>query len=524
MVFPFQPPVPEDWFRLRLIPLGTWSFWSGRGRSIQFHVIRSPALTVLTSRWLFRWSWDDTIGLLVMLLAWSGAFVTFTWSPDNHQQMLELGQCTTLWAQLGRPLMDLLYCHLFRGFQPQLHLLLGLLCLWTIGRLLTSLWRLERGESLLLVAWITTFPFLVNVFGFETGKFSIPLAYLLTTLSWVLVSRCSGLRFWCAPLLLAASLALYQTSLNLLVVIAMLSLVFSGESPVSTGHFRAQVVPTVVRLTLLAAPGVMLYAVTAEAARWYLRAGYNPRYAVMGGPETPLGLVHQLKDIAGHYKHLLLPGHALLPPVTGVCVAVAALVVLSYRSWPQLVALAAAAVGVWTTDLPVTGSLLGTGYRHIYPVVLIFAALCILALRRSRPHRRLVLALAGLYAGTIAAFILVDNAWAFDTHRLAVFDTAVAQRLAQSIEASPYHSPRQPLLITGALRASARPPGLQPRGFDVLGSALDNPGAARALLRSLGVRFADPASAAPGRCEALRAAARPVIAAPGCTVVDLSQL
>jgi len=361
----------------------------------------------MTSRWFFRWSWDDTIGLLVMRLAWSGAYVTITWSPDNHQQILELGQCTSLWAQLGRPLMDLLYCHLFRGFQPQLHLLLGLLCLWSIGRLLTSLWRLERVESLLLVAWITTFPFLVNVFGFETGKFSIPLAYLLTTLAWVLVSRCSGLKFWCAPLLLTASLSLYQTSLNLLVVIAMLSLAFSREPPVPSVPFRAQVVPTVVRLTLLAFPGVMLYAVTTKAARWYLRAGYNPRHAVMGGPETPLGLLHQLKDIRPLQALIVArscaaaPRHRRLCRRGGTCGAE-----------PPTLATAGPPGcrrrGVWTTDLPVTGPL----HPRLAP--------------RSTPIG------------------------------LAVFDTAVAQ----SIEASPHHSPRQPLLITGALRASARPPGL----------------------------------------------------------------
>ena len=448
-----------------------------------------------------------------MILAWSGAFVTVTWSPDNHQQVLELGQCTTLWAQLGRPLMDLLYCHVFRGFQPQLQLLLGLCCLWGMGRLLASLWQLNRAESLLLLAWITTFPFLVNVFGFETGKFSIPLAYLLTTCAWLLVSRRSGWLFWCAPLLLAAALSLYQTSLNLLVVVAMLSVVFG-----------ARLLQTLSRLLWLAGPGVLLYGITAELMRWWLQAGYNTRYAAMGGPETPLGFLRQLKDIAGHYKHLLLPGHALLPPITGVCVVVAAALVLCRRGRPRLVPLAAAAVAVWTTDLPVAGSLLGTGYRHIYPVVLVFAALCILALRQGRQQPRLTMGLAGLYAITIAAFVIVDNSWAFDTHRLAVFDMAVAQRLAQTIEASPHHSPGQPLLITGALRPAARPPGLQPRGFDVLGSGLDNPGAARALLRSLGLQFSDPASAPPGRCQALLPAPRPVVTSPGCTVVDLSQL
>lgn len=463
--------------------------------------------------WRFSWSWVDTLGSIVMVLAWSGAFVTITWSPDNHQQVLELGQCTTLWAQLGRPLMDLLYCQLFRGFQPQLQLLLGLFCLWCIGRLLSRLWRLEATESLLLLVWISTFPFLVNVFGFETGKFSIPLAYLLTTLAWVLVSRRSGWRFWCAPFLLAAALSLYQTSLNLLVVVALMSLIFG-----------ARLLPTLGRLLMLTLPGVLLYGVTAEAARWILHAGYNTRYAAMGGPETPLGLLRQLKDIAGHYKHFLIPGHALLPPVTGVCVAVAFAVVLYHRPWSQLAALAAAAVGVWSTDLPVSGSLLGTGYRHTYPVVVVFAVLSILALRQCRQRPRLAQGLAGLYASTIAAFIVVDNSWAFDTHRLAVFDGAVAQRLAQSIEASPHHSAHQPLLITGALRPSARPSGLQPRGFDVLGSSLDNPGAARALLRSLGLQFSEPATARPGSCDALLPAIRPVVTSPDCTVVDLSQL
>jgi hypothetical protein len=154
----------------------------------------------------------------------------------------------------------------------------------------------------------------------------------------------------------------------------------------------------------------------------------------------------------------------------------------------------------------------------------VFAAVCILAWRQARHPSRLALALAGLYASTIAAFILVDNSWAFDTHRLALFDAAIAHRLAQAIEASPFHSPRQPLWIIGALRPSARPPGLQPRGFDVLGSGLDNPGAARALLRSLGLQFSDPAPAAADRCQALLPAARPVVTGPGCTVVDLSQL
>jgi hypothetical protein len=64
---------------------------------------------------------------VVVALAWLGAFAFVTWTPDNYMQVFAVDQCRTGWVDLGRPLMDPLYCVLFQGrFQPQLQLVLGI--------------------------------------------------------------------------------------------------------------------------------------------------------------------------------------------------------------------------------------------------------------------------------------------------------------------------------------------------------------------------------------------------------------
>ena len=118
-----------------------------------------------------------------MVASWSAAFVYLTFSPDNYLHLYQLAehQVIPIWVEVGRPLMYWFYLAFFQGsLQPPLQLLLGLTALVACCMEVSLLWRLRRPETLFLCMFVLSFPFLVNVFGFETGKFSIPLAFLLS--------------------------------------------------------------------------------------------------------------------------------------------------------------------------------------------------------------------------------------------------------------------------------------------------------------------------------------------------------
>lgn len=498
----------------------------------------------LAIRHLLRTPFDLLAVAVVYLLAWSSAFVYTTWSPDNYSQVFMLHQCRALWAQLGRPLMDVLYCFVFGGqFQPQLQLLLGLACLFVLGLLIAKEWRLGAYERFFFMCFIATFPFLCNVFGFETGKFSIPLAYLLSTCSWLMVRGTAKPVRIVAVLIFSSGILLYQTCVNFLIVLALLSIIFDSSLCGNPRVFRRLIARTLSRLAFLLVPGLILYLVLSEAARFLTRSGYNSRYGWIAGIETPNGLILQIRDILAHYKYFLLPGHPLLPALFGV-VALFAATVVAFSCIFQVMApvsgtsnfhtlsrVQAAAVvvflplsclSVWATDLPISGSLLGDGYRHTYPVVLVFSATLIIFFRIASGFP-VCQAVAQLAMGAIiASFVIIDASWAFDSYRLSVFELSVANRLAQKIEASV--AEHRILYVVGGLPSTARPLGLQSRGYDVLGSGLDNPGSAAAVFRSIGLKFEAPTASQLPFCERLISQANPVAMSPECNVINLSRL
>lgn len=475
---------------------------------------------------------------VVICLAWSSAFVYTTWSPDNYSQVFMLHQCQTLWAQLGRPLMDILYCFVFGGqFQPQLQLALGLVCLFILGLLVAKEWRLSSSERAFFMCFIATFPFLCNVFGFETGKFSMPLAYLLSACSWTMVrNSAKGLRIL-AVAVFCCGVLLYQTSVNFLIALALLSILFDSELCANAAVFRRLLAKSLYQLVFLIIPGLILYVSLSEAVRFVAKSGYNERYGWIGGLETPGGFYWQIRDILAHYKHFLLPGHPLLPNFFGVAMLFAAAVVAcgcclrltsrdanlsSFQAMAILVFLPLSYLSVWATDLPVSGSLLGDGYRHTYPVVLVFSVTFLFALRilGSFTICRVVGQLAMI--AVVASFVVVDASWAFDTHRLSVFELSVANRVAQKIEES--SAANRVVYFVGGLPSGSRPLGLSPRGYDVLGSGLDNPGSAAAVFRSIGLRFESPTASQLPLCQRLVQDANPVALSSECNVINLSRL
>lgn len=491
----------------------------------------------LMRHWL-RWPFDLLAVAVVMLLAWSSAFVYPTWSPDNYSQVFQLHQCKTIWAQLGRPLMDVLYCFVFRGqFQPQLQLFLGLACLFLMGLLIAKEWRLSPFERAFLICFVATFPFLCNVFGFETGKFSMPLAYLLATCSWSMVRGVAMRLKVLAVLVFCCGVLLYQTSINFLIVLALLSVIFDSDLCSMGLGFRRLLIRSGGRLVLLLAPGLALYLALSEAVRFWTRSGYNERYQWMRGPENLAGFASQLRDILAHYKHFLLPFHPMLPAFFGLTLLLAVFVVgfmsayraLGYQACLSriqataiLVFLPLSYFSVWATDLPVSGSLLGDGYRHTYPVVLVFTVTLIWAVRMLSGVPTVQAVVRWVMVVVIASFIVVDASWAFDTYRLSLFEFSVANRIAQKIEDS--SAEHRVLYIVGGLPSASRPLGLNPRGYDVLGSGLDNPGAAAAVMRSVGLRFESPAPSRLPLCERLVPQANPVVVSPECNVINLSKL
>ncbi len=485
-----------------------------------------------------------TIAILA-ILAWSGAFVYTTWSPDNYSQVLDIVQCKSIWTQLGRPIMDVLYCFVFGGsYQPQLQLILGLACLALTCLLIAKDWIVEDDfERVTLFGVVLTFPFLVNIFGFETGKLSIPLSYLLGIFAYYQIRLPSVGARLSAPFLFAVAISLYQNTINFVLVSCVVSLFFRffgvRDKLSAEGAFRIAI-PSLSSVSALLVFGIPIYLIASEASRFFLRAGYNERYSLVGGLQTPVGLALRLRDIGAHYKHFLLPGHPLIPPVFGLFILLSFLSVIFFlgRSFflqsdgsalAPLLAMAfysSSFVLVWATDLPIKGSLLGDGYRHTYPVCLVFAASSIAALRLFSVIRLRWLVKVFIIC-SLSAFVVVDQSWAFSTYRLSVYDQALANRIATQFTENSKYSKSLPLFIAGKLPASSRPPGLNHLGYDVLGSAFDSPYSTKALLRAVGLHFVEPSTRQEINCRALYSAmvgAKPVTSDGKCAVLDLSRL
>lgn len=116
-----------------------------------------------------------------------------------------------------------------------------------------------------------------------------------------------------AVLVFCCGVLLYQTSINFLIVLALLSVIFDSDLCSMGLGFRRLLIRSGGRLVLLLAPGLALYLALSEAVRFWTRSGYNERYQWMRGPENLAGFASQLRDILAHYKHFLLPFHPMLP-------------------------------------------------------------------------------------------------------------------------------------------------------------------------------------------------------------------
>lgn len=489
------------------------------------------------------------LALVVFLVAsWSGAFVYLTFNPDNYLHLYQLAapRPSADWFELGRPLMSSLYMIVFQGsLQPPLQLLLGLLALLLCCLEITLLWRLSQVEAFFLCMFVLAYPFLVNIFGFETGKFSVPLAFLLSLYGFRL---CQFRRFdACISGVILASLgfSFYQNSINFLVVVASLGACFNflGFDGYPFGTFEKKVTDflSLLRASILTVfLGGSLYVLIAETVRRAVGVGFNPRYAALNGWVDATDLYIQTREILAHYKYFLYLSHPLLTRWFGVALVFGYIIILVFSLrillsaqslrrlsfWISLLFLCLAHIAVWATDYVIPGSLLGSGYRHVFPVAFVFAGVSLYSLRliRKAALRSLWWLLMGL---CLLSFAVTDQSWAFNTNRLYYFDRAQLLRIAARIEASNYYRPDLPVLIVGLLPHSSRPIGLQSKGFDVYGSALEWPGIARIALREQGFVNPEPSTVSQSlACEKLRDSMGESMLSisQSCAVVNLSNI
>jgi len=485
-----------------------------------------------------------------VVASWSAAFVYLTFSPDNYLHLYQLAehQAIPIWVEVGRPLMYWFYMAFFQGsLQPPLQLLLGLSSLAACCMEVSLLWRLKRQETLFLCMFVLSFPFLVNVFGFETGKFSIPLAFLLSLYGFRFCqikrvsAKCLGI------VVMALGISFYQNSINFLSVVVLTTLAFNALSCNDVNDRCAWLnfcVPRSIIAPYLQATiaGGALYFLLAEAVRKAVGAGFNPRYGEIRGFVDGADLLLQTREILAHYKYFLYLSHPLLTRWFSLALFFSYFILLLFccavvfklrraparamRGGMSMLFLALSHLAVWSTDYALPGSLLGSGYRHVYPVVFVFAAVALFALRLCWSGT-LKLVWWSLMCLCLLSFAVTDQSWAFNTNRLFYFDRAQLIRLASRIEASEHYRADLPVSIIGLLPQDSRPPGLQPRGFDVYGSALEWPGIARFVLREQG--FVNPAPR-PGvqeeACKELASGMRDQVLALSkeCAVINLSNV
>ena len=440
------------------------------------------------------------------------------------------------------------YLAFFQGsLQPPLQLLLGLTALVACCMEVSLLWRLRRPETLFLCMFVLSFPFLVNVFGFETGKFSIPLAFLLSLYGFRLCqlkqvpAKCLGV------VAMALGISFYQNSINFLSVIVLITLAFDALSWECNGdkyirldmYFPRSIIAPYLQATIA---GAAAYFVLAEGVRKAVGAAFNPRYSGIGGFVDSADLLLQTREILAHYKYFLYLSHPLLTRWFSLALFFSYFVLLAFccavvfrlrrapvpamRAWMPMLFLALSHLAVWSTDYALPGSLLGSGYRHVYPVVFVFAGVALFALRLCCSGT-LKLVWWSLMSLCLLSFAVTDQSWAFNTNRLFYFDRAQLLRLASRIEASDHYRSGLPVSIVGVLPQASRPPGLRSKGFDVYGSALEWPGIASLVLREQG--FVNPAprpGAQEQACKELAAGMGGQVLALSkeCAVINLSNI
>ena len=336
-------------------------------------------------------------------------------------------------------------------------------------------------------------------------------------------------------------MSVYQTCINFLLALILLSLLFElTERKREPKLVKAKVSQYLNKTFALIGSAIPIYLLATELGRRLGGFGYNVRYNNIHGIETLPGLIRELRDIGAHYKFYLLPGHPISPAFFGfVVLASLAIVTCTLltncaNEWIQgrresqqyaisLILLPASYIAVWSTDLPISGSLLGDGYRHTYPVVLPFAATIILALRASASHRYLEKAVALGACLSVFSFIVADSTWAFDTYRLGLFDLSLGTKTLHDIQRVDPKGEKA-LFIQGSLSAASRPKGLSNRGYDVLGSGFDNAGAAYALLQNLGLKNPSFSGGQPERCLDLLESHKIDISDSQCLLLNLNKL
>jgi hypothetical protein len=492
---------------------------------------------------------------LFATLSWSGAFVYLTFNPDNYLHLYQLSEplAVPIWVEVGRPFMYWFYKAFFFGsLQPPMQLLLGMACLVLCGLEAAILWRLSRNETLVLLLFTISFPFLVNVFGFETGKLSIPLSFLLAMYGYRLWVGGSFVSAILGSLLVAIGLSFYQNAFNFVSVAFWLALCFR-TFPVYQASDQGlrgwrEMITSGLPVAYFGAmsSGSILYVLASESVRRLVGAGFNPRYSSLSGTITFQEVMLQVREILAHYKYFIVLAHPLLSRLFSVGIGFCYIVILSSligvllcrgksfarggiaapaSLWP-FIFLAAAHFSVWTTDFFIPGSLLGSGYRHVLPVAYVFAAVTIFTFR-ILGHGKLRLMWAILTSLMLFSFAVTDQSWAYNTNRLYYYDRAILLRLSSVIAASPHYTSNLPLDIRGLLPKGSRPTGLQSKEFDVYGSALEWPGIARIVLNEQG--FSNPAPSTLSQrssCQALAhvSVGKEVAVSDGCALIDLSEI
>ena len=177
--------------------------------------------------------------MVFSLLAWGAELVNHTDNVDDYIQSMI--HSPMVWTQLGRWGADILYFYGLGGwYMPTLHLLIGLIV--NTSTILIAIYYFSHGRktslsNIVLPAGLyVTFPYLTDVFGFNTAQVLIPLSNLLVICGYIL-ARKELFPFLISALSMTLAASLYQISLNTLTIAIvshlMFLLVYSGSfSPI----------------------------------------------------------------------------------------------------------------------------------------------------------------------------------------------------------------------------------------------------------------------------------------------------
>ena len=461
---------------------------------------------------------------VVSLLAWGAEVAAPTFNVDDYGHSLR--HEAPHWTKLGRWAADVVYYGILGGwFAPWVHLLVGLVLNVAAVMVVARMWCLERARSttpvIVACSLFLTFPYFCDAYSFNTGQVQIPLANLLAATGYAVAGR--KLRFTVAGAgLIMLGLALYQVSFNFIAVAVVVQLLLHLVASESFRQFVERV-RTELLLKMLALPlGVALYGGSLKVAFSYLPER-NSRWSSFSDShfvDSPADAADKLVRIwqyAGHHllaRDLLLPTSLKLAIFAVVLVAVlAALVssVLASRAQGpgrarQIVArvltvallTVASFVCVYGTDLATTRSVLGTGYRHTYPMGILYAGFFMVGVLLLRPvlarHAYLLL---GVWI--VARFVLADNVWSFNQQRLNEFDAALASRIVTRIENHPEFTDFKGLhvALVGLLPNKAKPAGYStvPEGkshSSLHRSVFQAEHSKYAIFRTLGLELEEP--------------------------------